>query len=204
MIYNTTSITSGAAGSGGTSVGTANNNTFSNFSVQMDFAAEALNVGGNSLGFFTKVNGAENSGYLAIFRLTSATTAEFRLWDSDSNPTSNALGTLLTPTVAPTIAGSFAAGTAYTFRLDVQDIGSTVQFTASVFAANGGAKIGDSIVISDTTAAVLGAGQVGLRLGSNSANSNFYDNFAINPIPEPSSLGLAALGGLLALRRKRK
>ena len=208
VMYNTTA-TGGSGGSGGTGVATPNNNTFSNFRMQMDFSPETLAVGGDSLGFFTKVNSAENSGYAGIFRLTGTGSADFRLFDSNSNPATGALsGTVVNSTTAfaGVPAGSFAAGTFYTLRLDVVDIAGAVQFTASIFT-QGGTQIGSSMVVTDTTSPVLGAGQVGLRMGTQggTAGANYFDNFSVEAIPEPgvaalSLLGLSAFAGL----RRRK
>lgn len=204
MLYNTTS-TGGAGGSGGTGVGTNNNNTFNNFTIQMDFASDALGSGGNSLGFYSKLN-ASGIGYATIFRLTDTGAADFRIYDSDSNATTGALSNNATPISTQLFTvpgGSFAAGTSYTFKLSVEDIGSNVRFTGGIYNAVTGVQIGNSLTYTDTISAVTGAGQVGLRLGTNLPASNFYDNFAVNPIPEPAAALLGAIGGLVLLRRKR-
>jgi hypothetical protein len=201
-IYNTTA-TGGVGGSGGTGAATLNNNTFGNLTLQMDFSTPELITGGDSLGFFARVNSTATSGYFAVFRLLTANTADFRLFDTDSNPTT---GTLPTAFQAGTItsAGSFATGTFYTFRLDVLNVGSNVQFTGSVFTQGGTTQLGNSVTLTDTTSPVQTAGQVGLRLGSNDAAfTNLYDNFAV--VPEPASGVLLAMAGVaLGLRRKRK
>lgn len=202
MLYNTTA-TGGSGGSGGTGVGTNNNNTFNNFTIQMDFSPESLVVGGNSLGFYSKLD-ASGVGYAAIFRLTATGAADFRIYDSDSNATTGALSNGATPVSSQSFTGgSFTAGTSYTFKLSVEDIGSDVRFTGGIYDAVTGVQIGNSLTYTDTTSAVTGAGQVGLRLGSNTPASNFFDNFAVNPIPEPASALLGAIGGLVLLRRKR-
>ncbi|RYD31662.1 MAG: hypothetical protein EOP87_14300, partial [Verrucomicrobiaceae bacterium] len=153
-IYNTTA-TGGSGGSGGSSVGNANNETFDNFRIQMDFSAETLLAGGNSIGFLVKVNGTDTAGYAGIFRLTGTGAADFRMFDSDSNAmTGGVSATILnsTQTFSGVPAGSFAAGTFYTFRLDVQDIAGAVQFTASIFAQGGAQNRRAGILRDDRTA----------------------------------------------------
>lgn len=206
LLYNTTA-TGGTAGSGGTGVGTANNDTFNNFIVQMDFTPESLLTGGNSLGFFTKLNAA-GVGYATIFRLTAAGAADFRVYDSASSVISGSLEGGSTPASAQsfTVAGgSFTAGTAYTFKLAVEDIGGNVRFSGGIYNAVNGNQIGNTLTYTDTSSPVLGAGQIGLRLGTNGEPSNFYDNFIITPIPEPSAAVLAGLGAVaVSFRRRRR
>ncbi|HVJ46731.1 MAG TPA: hypothetical protein VM511_10125 [Luteolibacter sp.] len=206
-IYNTTA-TGGTGGNGGTGVASVNNNTFSDFRIQMDFSAEALLAGGNSLGFFVKVNSAENSGYLGVFRLTGANSADFRMFDSDSNPNGAPSGTVLNSTTAFSgiTAGSITVGTFYTLRLDVQDVGGTVQFAASIFTQGGGTQIGNTITTTDTTSPVLGAGQVGLRMGTQggTVGSNYFDNFSVEAIPEPQVAMLSLAGLAVVCIRRRK
>jgi len=206
-IYNTTA-TGGTGGNGGTGVGTVNNNTFSNLRIQMDFSAETLLIGGNSLGFFVKVNSAENSGYAGIFRLTGTGSADFRMFDSDSNPNGALSATVLNSTTAfsGVTAGSIAAGTFYTLRLDVQDIAGTVQFSASIFTQGGGTQIGNTITTTDTTTPVIGAGQVGLRMGTQggTVGANYFDNFSVDTIPEPEIAMLSFVGVSFFCLRRRK
>jgi hypothetical protein len=203
-ILNTTA-SGGIAGSGGTGASVLNNDIFSNPTMQADFATPALAVAGDSLGFFTKVNATATSAYFAVFRMTGTGSADFRVFDTDTvNPSTGALGT--TPVFAQNFtgipAGSFATGTFYTFRLEVQDVGSNVQFTGFI-STQGGAAIGNPVSFTDTTSPVLGAGQVGFRFGSSSPAITAYDNIIV--VPEPASgalLGMGLLAGLL--RRKRK
>jgi len=203
-IYNTTS-TGGSGGSGGTGAATANHDTFSNFVMKMDFSSAALASGGDSLGFLTKINAAGTAGYLAIFRMTGTGSADFRVWDSDSTAAGTP-GSALYNQAFTVPAGSFATNTFYTFQLSVVDVAGQVQFTGSIFAAGGGAQIGNSLTYTDliSSSPVLGAGQVGIRFGSSSTTvANSFDNFSIEPIPEPST-SLLGLGGLALLFRRRR
>ncbi len=198
-IYNTTAV-GGTAGSGGTGVAVAANNTFADFTVQADFSMNSLSSA-NSVGFYTKVNSAGSAGYVAIVRITSATTADFRLWDSDSTLANSGVGTLLS-TQTFTTSGAFVANTFYTLTLQVKDVGNTVWFGASLSSV-GGTQIGGTLTATDTTSAAIGAGQVAIRLGENMR----LDNFSVAAIPEPGTAGLWLSGAALLVaggRRRRQ
>jgi len=205
LLYNTTA-TGGTGGSGGTGVGTVNNNTFNNFVVQMDFASEAFSTGGNSLGFFTKVNSA-GAGYATLFRLTTTGAADFRIYDSASSVILGSLEGGATPLSTQNFtvgANSFVTGTMYTFKLAVEDISGGVRFSGGIYNATNGIQIGNTLTYTDSSLPAFGAGQIGLRLGTNGTPSNFYDNFIITPIPEPSAAVLAGLGAMAASFRRRR
>lgn len=198
-LYNTTA-TGGTAGSGGTGVAIAANDKFVDFTVQADFSVNAL-TSANSIGFYTKVNDAGSAGYVAIVRMTSATTADFRLWDSNSTLSNSGVGTLLS-TQTFTTTGAFVANTFYTLKLDVKDVGGTVEFSASLSSV-GGLQIGNTLTYTDMSSAATGLGQVGIRLGENMR----LDNFAVTSIPEPGTVTLWVAGIVLTfagiIRRRR-
>ncbi len=203
VIYNT-HATGGSGGQGGTTAGTPLDK-FGDVTIQASFSAGVLETSSTSVGFFTKINDAATTGYLAVIRLTSATTADFRLFDTASL---SLVGTQIGTTQNFTTSGSFAINTLYIFKLAVKDVGLNVQFDASLWTA-GGSQIGSTITATDTSSAVTGLGQVGLRLGSSgTSGSNVHlDDFSVTAIPEPQTCALFAAGGVLfvagLLRLKR-
>jgi len=203
-IYNTTA-TGGSAGSGGTGAATPNNNTFSNFTLRLDFSTPELITGGDSAGIFTKVSADATSGYLVVFRLLSSGTADFRVWDSvGTNPSTGSFGSPVSTQSFTVPASSFAINTFYTFQLTVADVGSNVQFTGAIFAQGGGAEIGNTLTYTDTSSALIGPGQIGFRFGSATTTPTAYDNITITPTPEPATVALLGFAGLgLASRRRR-
>ncbi|MEY3895095.1 MAG: hypothetical protein RLZZ214_614, partial [Verrucomicrobiota bacterium] len=138
-IFNT-HATGGSAGSGGTTINSPYD-TFggtSGMTIQVDYYQANPQPGpaGTSFGFYVKApqSTTPTTGYAAIFRLTDSG-ADFRVWDSDSNPNIAGVGTQLGTTQFYNVG--FAASTFYTLKLEVIDIGSTVKFTGSIWNQGG-------------------------------------------------------------------
>jgi hypothetical protein len=202
-IFNT-HATGGSAGSGGTTINSPYD-TFggsSGITLQVDYYQANPQPGpaGTSFGFYVKAaqSTTPTTGYAAIFRLTDSG-ADFRVWDSDSNPSIAGVGTQLGSTQFYNVG--FAAATYYTLKLQVIDVGSTIQFTGSIWN-QGGALIKAFTTVTDTTSAVLGAGQVGFRFGNDGGSESRIDNLTIIPEPNTAAL-LGGLGTMLLLRRRR-
>lgn len=211
-IYDTGATGALSAGAGGTTFSGARD-TFGgtagagNFTIQADIYYDiSLGNTGTSFGFYTKVPTGQTTGYAGLFRIMSTTSTDFRLFDSNGNPGTGAVGTQIgsTQTISGLAAGTFSLDTFYTIKLAVVDVGSNVEFTGSIYT-QGGSLITTFTTLSDTTSAVLGAGQVGFRISNSTINNNVrLDNFGISVVPEPCTFGFL-LGGasLLALRRRR-
>jgi hypothetical protein len=200
-IYNS-AASGGTGGSGGTTINTPYN-TFGGstpFTIQADYYQSNPQGGpaGTSFGFYVKASASSTptSGYAAIFRLTD-TGADFRVFDSNGNPSDSGVGTLLG---TQTFSGGFSADTYYTLKLEVADIGSTVQFTGSIWN-QGGSMITAFTSIVDSSSPVLGAGQVGFRWSNDGGSNTRIDNFGV--VPEPSTVGFLAAGLTFGLFRRR-
>ena len=202
-IYNS-AASGGTVGSGGTTINTPYD-TYggtTEFNIQADYSQSNPQGGpaGTSFGFYVKApsNANPTTGYAALFRLTD-TVADFRVFDSNGNPSISGVGTLIG--TAQTHTMPFLADTYYTLKLKVVDVGSNVQFTGSIWN-QGGAVIKTFTTVVDSSSAVLGAGQAGFRWSNDGGSNSRIDNFAI--IPEPSTAALlGGLGGILLLRRRR-
>ncbi len=206
-IYNT-AATGGSGGSGGTTIN-APYNTFGGttaFTIQADYLQSNPQGGpaGTSFGFYIKAASSDTptAAYAALFRLTD-TVADFRVFDSNGNPSTSGVGTQIGSTL--THNAGFAADTYYTLKLEVVDISGNVQFTGSIWN-QGGAVIKTFASITDTTSPVLGAGQVGFRWGNDGGSNTRIDNFAIAVVPEPGTLALltAGLAGLFGFQQRRR
>lgn len=199
-VYNT-HATGGSGGTGGIAGGTPLDK-FGDVSLQATFAHSTNNLDGSTgVGFFTKINDTATSGYVAIFRVLTNGTADFRLFDTAAL---SSVGTLLG---THNFNGTFAKDAYYIAKLTVTDDGANVKFEASLWTAADVLISGSTVTMTDTTAAVTGLGQVGLRAGSGTNSSLRIDSFSVtSAIPEPSTYALLASGGALfvaLLRRQR-
>ena len=169
-----------------------------------DFQFSAAN-NGTSLGFYLKIpdataNTTPTGGYAVLFR-TNLGGGEVRFWDYS---TGNNIGTAAVnggPSNTQTFdGGTLASGTWYTAQVEMQDVAGQVVFNTSL-SLTGGSQIGTTKSWTDTTSAVTGAGQWGLRLSSVGSTMQ-VDNVVI---PEPGTFALMglALVSLAFLRRRR-
>lgn len=195
-----TSATGGSGGTGGTSGDRTE--LFGDVTVSADMRVGTLNS--PSLGLWSRVNAAGNSGYLGLINIISATSVQLRIFDSNSSPSGTSVGTaLFNQTFSGLAAGTFDTSSFYTVSFNTTTtLANQVEFTLSI-STLGGQSIASTGVVTDTTSPVLADGQAGLR----AAGTTLYiDNFTIAAIPEPSSfatlLGLVSLGGVLVRRRR--
>jgi len=184
LIYNSLAV-GGTGGVGGSALGATLNKFGGTFTVQVDYATRATATG-NTLGIYTHVSDAVDAGYAALFRFDSnGTSVNFRLFDSDGNPSSRGVGTLLV-NESIAVSGTPVAvdgNTFYTLTLEVTTNASSVDFNATI-SEQGGSVIAAFTTATDTTAPRLDAGQVGFRISSAAANDASadilkLDNFAI-------------------------
>lgn len=190
-----TSATGGSGGSGGSS-GSQADAGYTNVTVSSEFQVSSLNTA--SMGFWLHGNAASTSAYLGLINLVSTTSVQLRIFDSNSNPTSTAIGTVLVNQTISLAPSTLAPNTYYTGVFTAENNGSTsVNFTLALYDATGATLIA-SITGADTTSPVL-SGQVGLRLSSQNLLVN---DFSV--VPEPNQLGLLFLGCALVAYRLRK
>lgn len=204
VIYNS-EATGGSGGSGGTTINTPYNTFGGNtaFTIQADYYQTNPQGGpaGTSFGFYVKGTNSSTptTAYAALFRLTDSG-ADFRVFDSNGNPSTSGVGTLLG---TQTHNAGFASNTYYTLKLEVVDVGANVQFTGSIWN-QGGAVIRTFTTITDTTAPVLGAGQVGFRWSNDGGSDSRIDNFSV--VPEPTTIAMltGGLGFLFGCCKRRR
>jgi hypothetical protein len=178
-----TSASGGVGGNGGL-IGSDANNDLSDFTISADFASTLPGIGG---GFLLRLNSSEANGYAVrvhnidpllvvfdVFKGASAMSAGFQIFSTG---------------VPLPIGSAVAANTFYTFKVTV--VGGT--FTLDF--ANGAAKATFTDFAPGAT-----VGQVGIVVDNLAPGATArLDNFRIAAVPEPSSLVLAALAGIIPL-----
>lgn len=178
-----TSASGGVGGSGGL-IGSDTNNDLSDFTISADLASSLPGIGG---GFLLRLNGSEGAGYLAHVRSLNPFTVVFDLFEGAS---AISAGFQIFSTAVPLPIGvSVAANTFYTFK--VTAVGGTFAFDF----ANGAAKA----TFTDFTPSAT-VGQVGIVVDNLASGATArLDNFRIAAVPEPSSIVLAVLAGVMPL-----
>lgn len=102
---------------------------------------------------------------------------------------------------------SIPVGEWFRLRLTVENIADTAKATLEIF--NSTSVFDDTTRLGTRTltfapGALTGAGEVGVITNLNGiGNTQDWDDFTVTAIPEPASLGLLALGGLLIASRRR-
>jgi hypothetical protein len=210
-LYLNQGATGGASGSGGTTFDVDARDTFGGtlasgnaFRISADIRSNTVDAtsasNATSVGFYLKVPNGEGSGYALVFRFNN--NADVRLFGPNATPNTAGVGTQIGAT--QNFGGNLTANTWYTAVVDVVDVAGGVEFSASLFE-QGGDSIGSTLEFSHSSSPILGAQQVGLRLGTGPSRVINVDNFSIVAIPEPGTLALVglALGSLAFLRRRR-
>ncbi|MFH1498718.1 MAG: PEP-CTERM sorting domain-containing protein [Verrucomicrobiota bacterium] len=195
-----TGATGGSGGSGGTSGDGAD--LFADVDLSADIRISAFNT--PSFGLWSRVNADASSGYLGLVNIINATSVQLRIFDSNSNPGANGVGTVLVNETLSTGSFTLDTSTFYTVSFTTSTVSpSEVAFELSLSSVGGATIV--STTATDTTTPVTGAGQVGFRAASSTL---YVDNFGVasSAIPEPGSAGLiigVAVFGLIATRRRR-
>lgn len=150
--------------------------------------------------------GTDGKGYVGLIDIKSATSVQFRIYDSDSNAASSGVGTArLTETV--TLDGvtlSYASFYTISFTTITMD-SNTVKLTLTLSSLSGDEIASRSY--SDTTSPVLTPGQVGFRTASETLYINNFSATTVSTVPEPATtpvlIAAAALAFLACTRPRR-
>ncbi len=157
-----------------------------------------------SFGFLTNIG--TNNGYVAIFRLTGTTTADFRVFEG-VNASTGTVGTEVNNQTFTLSSGTWSSTTYYTLKLDVLNTGSAISFTGSMLTTGGSSLATFSTYTETSPLNSASNTSVGFRMGVNADTAVRMDNFSLTAIPEPSTYALLGGAGMLGLalctRRKR-
>lgn len=174
-------------------------NTFSDFSLSLDFSIAA---GSGSIGVYFGGISRTNSA-LALFNINnSGANDQLRIFSSGAEMTSATAGSNVAFSQVPTTTG-YTSGAFY--RLDLSVSYQTSSSALVTFTISDPSNTLTPISISGIVTGLAAEGEIGFRSYTGGPGSNMFDNLVI--IPEPGTYvavaGAAALG-LAALRRRRR
>jgi len=177
-------------------------NTFSNFTLDMDFSVAGSS---GSVGVFFG-GSSRTSSALALFNINnSGSNDQLRLFSLGADMTSAGVGSGNTAySSVPSIAG-YTSNNFYHLKLTVNYQNSTDAMVT--FTISDPTTTLTSVSISGLVTGLNSSGEIGIRSYTGAAGSNNFDNFVISTvIPEPSTFallgGLGALGFALSRRRR--
>jgi hypothetical protein len=118
-------------------------------------------------------------------------------------------GTIVSPgvteqlldTVTITLPSTFGTTTSFSLGKNPNGFGSTVSYT-STYNLDADGSTSDPVYVAATDSAFAADGNAYSWTGADGTVTNF--TVATTPAPEPASVGLMGIAGLLALRRRRK
>lgn len=183
-----TSAIGGLGGFGGFG-GSDANNDLSDFTISADLANTLPGIGG---GFLLRFNGSEAGGYAASVHNLDPFTVAFDLFEGAS--AMNAGFNIFHAVLPLPLGFSVAANTFYPFK--VTAVGGTFDFDFADGAA--------IATFTDLTPSAT-VGQVGIVVDNLAPFATArLDNFRITAVPEPGSLVLAVLAGVIPLAYRRQ